>query len=123
MTVPRSQTAKRPVTLDIPPYLHVLTGHYMCGPGYTSKRLGGTKDWLLIVTLAGEGYFGTDDRQLLVRKRDCVLIRPDISHDFGSIAQIAGEVGLETVYFSMWFKHQTGSARAHTATNGAGRRA
>ena len=85
MISPRSQTAKRPVSLDIPPYLHVLTGHYVRGPGYTSKRLGGTKDWLLIVTLAGEGYFGTDDRQLLARKRDCVLIRPDTNHDFGSM--------------------------------------
>jgi len=86
MTVSRFPAVKGLASPEIPPYLHVLTGHYVRGPGYTSKRQRETNDWLLIVTLEGGGRFGADAQQLFARKRDCVLIRPDTRHDFG-IAQ------------------------------------
>jgi len=90
MTLSRSHAAGDLVSLDVPQYLHVLTGHYFAqGSGYYAKRLRGTKDWLLIVTLSGGGHFGADSQELQVRERDCVLIRPDTAHDYG-IAQGEG---------------------------------
>ena len=87
MVASRFQVVRGLVSLEVPQYLHILTGHYFVrSPGYYAKRLRGTKDWLLLVTLSGEGRFGTDSQQLLVQERECVLIRPGTGHDYG-IAQ------------------------------------
>lgn len=90
MTTSRSHAVGGFASPDVPLYLHILTGHYLVrGSGYHAKRLRGTKDWLLVVTLSGGGRFGTDAQQLRVQERDCVLIRPDTAHDYG-IAQGEG---------------------------------
>jgi AraC family transcriptional regulator of arabinose operon len=91
MGVSKFQIVKEVVPLEVPQYLHILTGHYFVrGSGYYTKRLRGTEDWLLIITLSGMGRFGTSSQQLLVQERDCVLIRPGTGHDYGMAQKEGG---------------------------------
>ena len=78
------------IDLEQPPdYLHLLTGHYDRGTEYHTWRRTGTRDWLLVATLAGQGRFGPNTEPLLVQAGDLVLIRPGIAHDYGTAPQAA----------------------------------
>ncbi len=68
------------VAFDLPPYDGLLAGHYVRGQGYVRRRPGGTDDWLLVMTLSGEGQFGGD---LAVENPSLVLIAPGTTHDYG----------------------------------------
>ncbi|BDI30458.1 AraC family transcriptional regulator [Capsulimonas corticalis] len=72
------------IEIDLPEYLHLLTGHYDKDPGYRSIREKGTDDWLVIATLGGSGRFGSGDDAILTRRLDVVLTRPGVAHDYGS---------------------------------------
>ncbi len=67
----------------VPPYGHLLAGHFVEGRGYAVKRRRGTTDWLLIYTVAGHGRFGYDGGEYVTESGDFVLIRPGTPHDYG----------------------------------------
>jgi AraC family transcriptional regulator of arabinose operon len=74
-----------------PPYCDLFTGHYRMTSGYRTWREHGTPDWLLILTLDGQGRFGhAFGEDTIVGPGELVLLRPGTRHDYG----IAGGEGL-----------------------------
>ncbi len=69
---------------DLPAYTGLLAGHYSRGKGYERKRLGGTDDWLLVMTLAGEGRFGSRNGDIPAVPPSLHLIAPGTTHDYGT---------------------------------------
>jgi AraC family transcriptional regulator of arabinose operon len=74
--VSRSETPPRKVST-------LVTGRYAENAGYSVWRTAGTRDWLLIHTLAGRGRFGFDGGELNAIPGDTVLLRPGARHDYG----------------------------------------
>lgn len=72
------------VAFDLPAYDGLLAGHYVRGQGYSRRRPGGTDDWLLVMTLAGEGRFGTVAGDLVARAPALYLVAPGTTHDYGT---------------------------------------
>ncbi|MCW3062159.1 MAG: arabinose operon transcriptional regulator AraC [Capsulimonas sp.] len=72
------------VALDLPEYLHLLTGYYHKDAAYRSVREKGTDDWQVIATLGGSGRFGSGESVFITQRRDIVLTRPGVAHDYGS---------------------------------------
>ena len=62
----------------------LVTGHFRERPGYASWRPDGTRDWLLILTLAGGGRFGAGggDDAIVTTAGDLVLLKPNTLHDY-----------------------------------------
>lgn len=77
------------VALDLPYYDGLLVGHYRRGPGYASRRAGGTDDWLLVATLAGLGRFGTRLGDAAAPPGTLALISPGTPHDYGTARDAA----------------------------------
>lgn len=69
--------------IDLPLYDGLLAGHYRRGQGYGRRRPGGTDDWLLVMTLDGEGRFGTSVGDIPARNASLFLISPGTPHDYG----------------------------------------
>lgn len=86
------------VAFDLPAYDGLLAGHYLRGPGYGRKRPGGTDDWLLVMTLAGSGRFGTATGDYVAVAPGLTLIAPGTTHDYG-IHQKASEWEILWVHF------------------------
>ena len=61
----------------------LLTGHFHEQSGYRATRRQGSGDWLLILTLGGQGRFGHAGGDLLATPGDWVLLRPGTPHDYG----------------------------------------
>jgi AraC family transcriptional regulator of arabinose operon len=72
------------IAFDLPAYEGLLAGHYRRGKGYSRKRLGGTDDWLLIMTLDGMGRIGTDRGDHRAAPDTLCLIGPGANHDYGT---------------------------------------
>jgi len=72
------------VAFDLPAYEGLLAGHFHRGPGYGRRRDGGTDDWLLIMTLCGEGRIGSAQGAFLAQTGDLYLIAPGTTHDYGT---------------------------------------
>jgi len=68
------------VAFDLPHYEGLLAGHYVREAGYSRRRPGGTDDWLLIATLAGEGQFG----EQISHPETLTLLPPGTTHDYGT---------------------------------------
>lgn len=68
--------------LDLPDYLHLLTGHYVKDAEYRSWRQSGTDDWLLIATISGSGHFGSNTGGMTALPRQMTLIRAGATHDY-----------------------------------------
>lgn len=67
-----------------PDVAELVTGHFRVSRGYRTWRECGTKDWLLILTLAGRGRFGQDaPGDTIAESGDAVLLRPGTRHDYG----------------------------------------
>lgn len=67
-----------------PAFQDLITGHFQETRGYHTWRERGTTDWLLILTLGGQGRFGhAGDGDTLVNSGDAVLLRPGTRHDYG----------------------------------------
>lgn len=64
------------------PVLQLLTGHFQETSGYRAYRPRGVGDWLLILTISGNGRFGHAGGDLISGPGDWVLIRPGIRHDY-----------------------------------------
>lgn len=72
------------VAFDLPAYDGLLAGHYRRGAGYGRRRLGGTDDWLLIMTLDGEGRIVHGRENLTATPPSLFLIAPGTTHDYGT---------------------------------------
>ena len=72
------------VAFDLPAYEGLLAGHFHRGPGYGRRRDGGTDDWLMIMTLCGEGRIGSAHGESLAQAGDLYLIAPGTTHDYGT---------------------------------------
>jgi len=72
------------VAFDLPAYDGLLAGHYRRGAGYGRRRPGGTDDWLLIMTLDGEGRIGLGRENLFATAPSLFLITPGTTHDYGT---------------------------------------
>ena len=73
---------ERPET-DSPPVGPIVTGHALHTENFSGWRRAGTRDWLLILTLAGRGRFGHAGGDLTAREGDIVALRPGTPHDYG----------------------------------------
>ena len=76
MDHPREETSA-------PPSGPLLMGHFRMKNRYSGWRPQGTRDWLLIYTVAGQGYFGGKQGHLPARPGDIVLLTPGTPHDYG----------------------------------------
>jgi len=72
----------RPET-SAPPPGPLLMGHFRMKNRYAGWRPHGTRDWLLIYTVAGCGYFGGKSDYFPAHAGDIVLITPGTPHDYG----------------------------------------
>lgn len=70
------------------PTRSLLTGHFHEQSGYRAIRRQGSGDWLLILTLDGQGRFGHAGGELLTSPGDWVLLRPGTPHDYGVEPQL-----------------------------------
>ena len=62
-----------------------VTGHFRTRDDYAAWRPGGTNDYLLVYTVAGNGYFASADEALCeTNAGDLVLVRPRTHHDYGT---------------------------------------
>src|SRR5690349_24078444 len=61
----------------------LITGHFCQKAGYLAWRPQGTRDWLIIYTLAGKGRFGFPGGERVVEPGDITLLRPGTPHDYG----------------------------------------
>ena len=86
------------IAFDLPAYDGLLAGHYLRGSGYGRKRPGGTDDWLLVMTLRGEGRFGTPNGDRPATANTLHLISPGTTHDYG-IGRSAPEWEILWVHF------------------------
>lgn len=66
-----------------PKFGQVLTGHFKQGKGYFAWRSQGTRDWLLIYTVAGNGRFGYRGGERISEPGEAMLLRPGTLHDYG----------------------------------------
>lgn len=81
------------IDLDETPYqstLPLLTGHFRERQGYRAYRPRGVGDWLLILTLSGQGRFGLREAEHVTRANDWVLLPPGTAHDYGVAAGASG---------------------------------
>lgn len=68
----------------------LVTGHFREGPRYATYRAHGTRDWILVHTLAGHGRFGHAQGEYVTRPGDLVLVEPGTPHDYGTAAGADG---------------------------------
>ncbi|MDQ3398337.1 MAG: arabinose operon transcriptional regulator AraC [Deinococcota bacterium] len=66
----------------------LVTGHFHEGPDYHVWRPRGTNDWLLVLTVDGQGLFSYPEGGLIVEPGDLVLLRPGTAHDYGTGASL-----------------------------------
>lgn len=78
--------------------LQLLTGHFHEPSGYRAYRPNGVGDWLLILTLSGQGRFGHARGDLVAGEGDWVLLAPGTLHDYG-VASGAGHWELLWAHF------------------------
>ena len=62
----------------------VLCGRLSEGSEYTTWRVRGTTDFLLIHTLSGSGRVGGADGELTTGVGDAILLQPNVRHDYGT---------------------------------------
>jgi AraC family transcriptional regulator of arabinose operon len=63
----------------------LLTGHFHEGREYSTWRSQGTRDDLLIYTVAGAGRFGTARDEFHAAPGDAVLLRAGAAHDYATL--------------------------------------
>jgi AraC family transcriptional regulator of arabinose operon len=66
----------------------MITGHFVEGPGYAAYRSRGTRDWLIIYTVAGKGRFGHAGGEMIATPGDLMLHAPESPHDYGVEASL-----------------------------------
>lgn len=69
---------------DIRPYGILISGHYHKQEDYEIYRPSGSRDWLLIYTISGEGDLHTVNRKITCTKGDVAIIMPGHPHHYGT---------------------------------------
>ncbi|MEK3884508.1 helix-turn-helix domain-containing protein [Paenibacillus sp. PL2-23] len=64
----------------------VLAGHFQENDSYSCSRPNGMKDWLIVYTLDGEGYFEIPGERMTCRSRDVTILRTGTPHRYGTVA-------------------------------------
>ncbi|QGQ94461.1 helix-turn-helix domain-containing protein [Paenibacillus psychroresistens] len=65
------------------PGLGILLADYYCKSyGFQGHRSEGTKDWLMIYTVSGEGSFRVDREVRICKEHDLVILSPGIPHHY-----------------------------------------
>jgi len=67
-----------------PPLGALLADHFRSGYGFYGHRTWGTKDWLLIYTMAGSGSFRVSEEVDISLPGDAFLIPPGIPHHYAA---------------------------------------
>ena len=67
---------------ESPNVRHLLAGDNVEDSQYSVVRSNGTRDWLLIYTLAGAGQFGSESHSYKVWPGTAVIIQPGTSHEY-----------------------------------------
>lgn len=67
-----------------PPLGPLYASHFVESYGYYGRRPHGTKDWLLIYTVSGEGAFRVDQEVQLCGPGDAVILPPGTPHHYAT---------------------------------------
>ena len=67
-----------------PPPGRLLAGYFLEHFGYHVRRTRGTRDWLLTLTLSGEGCYRLGSRTHVCHRGSIVLLPPGTPHDYSS---------------------------------------
>jgi AraC family transcriptional regulator of arabinose operon len=62
----------------------IIAGHFKETDTYVTHRPEGRSDWLMVYTLAGEGYFRTASGEKLCRTGDISLLKAGVPHQYGT---------------------------------------
>lgn len=68
--------------IGVPDVDTILADEFECGPNYAVGRSRGTRDWLLILTVAGEGLIRTAKKTHRLPAGHAVLYAPDTPQDY-----------------------------------------
>jgi Transcriptional regulator containing an amidase domain and an AraC-type DNA-binding HTH domain len=66
------------------PYGILIAGHYNESADYVIQRPSGSRDWLLMYTLSGEGRIQKHDQTVSCVAGDVALLMPGIPHHYGT---------------------------------------
>ncbi|MBB3112360.1 AraC family transcriptional regulator of arabinose operon [Paenibacillus phyllosphaerae] len=66
------------------PYGILIAGHYKESSEYAIHRPSGSKDWLLMYTVSGEGQIQKQNQAVTCAAGDVVLLMPGIPHHYGT---------------------------------------
>lgn len=66
-------------------YGDILSGHFTKDDTYSHSRPKGMGDWLMVYTLAGEGYFFTPEGRKHIHAGEIGLLRADTPHEYGTV--------------------------------------
>ncbi|CAM3681866.1 helix-turn-helix domain-containing protein [Cohnella lubricantis] len=65
---------------------HLIFGDlFDCDDAYRTSRPQGMKDWLIVYTLAGEGYFRTPSGERRCGEGQAALLRAGVPHEYGTV--------------------------------------
>src|SRR5438552_94820 len=76
-------SASTKTTSIVPPTRLLVSGRQESRTRVFARRPGGTADWLLVFTEAGQGYFRFPGGEFIARANDLVLVQPGAPHDYG----------------------------------------
>jgi AraC family transcriptional regulator of arabinose operon len=62
----------------------LLADHFCESYGFQGHRSKGTKDWLMIYTIAGEGSFRVNQEVQICKKNDIAILAPGIPHHYAT---------------------------------------
>lgn len=65
-------------------YANLIVGHYKMKRNYHIKRPAGTHDWLLILTLSGEGVVHHAGKDRVLKAGDLIAFMPATPHDYAT---------------------------------------
>ena len=82
----RADSPDLPADFDepAPPPGRLLAGHFHEPFGYHVRRSRGTRDWLLTLTLSGEGIYRLAGQMQVCHRGRIVLLPPGTPHDYGA---------------------------------------
>jgi len=63
----------------------ILAGHFDEDDGYRMFRPNGMDDWLIVMTLSGEGYFRTASGETRCSPGQVGLLRSGVPHEYGTV--------------------------------------
>lgn len=64
--------------------LPLIAGHFVEGANYNTWRPQGTRDYLLLLTITGQGRIGWANGETRINAGEVCLLRPGASHDYGT---------------------------------------